>query len=69
MAKDYLFPTGEDWNWRGATPFAHCVGIGDQVFISGQQPLDSEGNVLGAGDNGAQTRTVFENMKIRLEKM
>ena len=69
MAKDYLFPTGEDWNWRGATPFAHCVGIGDQVFISGQQTLDSEGNVLGAGDVGAQTRNVFENMKSRLEKM
>ena len=63
MAKDYLFPTGEDWNWREATPFAHCVGIGDQVFISGQQTLDSEGNVLGVGDIGAQTRNVFENMK------
>ncbi len=69
MAKDYLFPTGEDWNWSEATPFAHCVGIGDQVFISGQQTLDSEGNVLGAGDIGAQTRNVFENMKSRLEKM
>ena len=69
MAKDYLFPTGEDWNWHEATSFAHCIGAGDQVFISGQQTLDSDGNVLGAGDIGAQTRNVFENMKSRLEKM
>ena len=69
MAKDYLFPSGADWNWREATPFAHCVGIGDQVFISGQQTLDADGNLLGAGDIAAQTRNVFENMKSRLEKM
>jgi len=69
MAKEFVFPTGEDWNWRARTPFAHCVAVDDQVFIGGQQTLDAKGALLGAGDIAAQTRNVFENMKNTLARL
>jgi reactive intermediate/imine deaminase len=43
------------------------VGEGKLVFISGQVPLDSEGNLVGSGDFAAQAEQVFENLKIALE--
>ena len=39
MTRDHIYPEGEDWNWLEDTPFAHSVGVGDQVFIAGQQTL------------------------------
>ena len=69
MTRDYIFPEGEDWRWREETPFAHSVGVGDQVFIAGQQTLDANGNVRDAGNIAAQTRNVFENMKSSLAKL
>lgn len=36
------------------------------VFISGQVALDASGQVVGKGDLRAQTRQVFENLKIAL---
>jgi reactive intermediate/imine deaminase len=45
------------------------VETGDAVWIhvSGQIAIDAEGNVVGPGDMGAQTRQVFENLKAILE--
>jgi len=37
------------------------------VYISGQVPLDSEGQLVGEGDFEAQTRQVFENLTHALE--
>jgi reactive intermediate/imine deaminase len=37
------------------------------VFISGQVPLDANGDLVGAGDVDAQTRQVFENLTAALE--
>jgi enamine deaminase RidA (YjgF/YER057c/UK114 family) len=37
------------------------------VFVSGQVPLDAEGNLVGAGDVAAQARQVFQNLSIALE--
>ena len=51
------------WHWKNKLPFPHTVVVGDQVFISGQQTLDSNGVVLNPGDIAAQTHNVFENMK------
>ena len=63
MTKEINLPTNEMWHWRDESPFAQTVVVGDQVFISGQQTLDSNGSVLNPGDIAAQTRNVFENMK------
>ena len=66
MIKDINLATNEMWHWRKESPFAQTVVVGDQVFISGQQTLDSNGTVLNPGDIAAQTRNVFENMKSSL---
>src|SRR4029453_7545026 len=49
--------------------YSHVVEApaGTIVYISGQVPLDAEGNLVGAGDFAAQTRQVFENLTRALE--
>ena len=51
--------------------YSHVVGVdlGDRrlLFVSGQLPLDRDGALVGAGDMSAQTRQVFENLRIILE--
>jgi reactive intermediate/imine deaminase len=37
------------------------------LFVSGQLPLDRDGSLVGTGDMAAQTRQVFENLRIILE--
>lgn len=50
------------------TGYTHVVEVvsGRMVYISGQVPLDSAGNLVGLGDLEAQTRQVFENLKAAL---
>jgi enamine deaminase RidA (YjgF/YER057c/UK114 family) len=36
------------------------------IYLSGQTPVDRDGNVVGAGDFRAQAVQVFENLKIAL---
>ncbi|MFO1173395.1 MAG: Rid family hydrolase [Hyphomicrobiaceae bacterium] len=57
-----------NWRWKTASPFSQAVAIGDQVFISGQQALSADGEVVAPGDIASQTRCVFENMKAVLEQ-
>jgi 2-iminobutanoate/2-iminopropanoate deaminase len=47
-------------------PYNHAVRVGDFLFCSGQIPLDPQGNMV-AGDIGAQTNRVLENVKAILE--
>jgi reactive intermediate/imine deaminase len=49
--------------------YSHVVEApaGTIVFISGQVPLDTEGQLVGKGDFEAQTRQVFENLTRALE--
>ncbi|MNO13810.1 Enamine/imine deaminase [compost metagenome] len=37
------------------------------IYISGQVPLNKEGQLVGTGDLAAQTRQVFENIKAALD--
>jgi reactive intermediate/imine deaminase len=48
--------------------FTHAVSVtgGRTIYISGQVPLDRDGNLVGAGDFTAQVRQVFENVKAAL---
>lgn len=49
--------------------FSHVVTVGltgRLVIISGQVPLDGEGNLVGRGDLEAQTRQVFANLTTAL---
>lgn len=57
-----------------APPFAnysHVVrvelGDGALLFLSGQLPIDAEGNLVGEGNIARQTEQAFENMSAVLE--
>jgi enamine deaminase RidA (YjgF/YER057c/UK114 family) len=49
--------------------FSHGVAAqgGVTVHVSGQISLDKDGNLVGKGDLSAQTRQVFENIRMILE--
>lgn len=48
--------------------YAHVVVVerGRTVYIAGQIPLDKDGQLVGAGDFGAQVRQTFQNLKVAL---
>jgi reactive intermediate/imine deaminase len=48
--------------------YSHVVDVaaGRLVYISGQVPLDWNGDLVGAGEVAAQTRQVFENLSTAL---
>ena len=50
--------------------YSHVVDVpaGRIVYISGQVPLDSSGQLVGAGDFAAQVRQVFENLTAALQE-
>ena len=49
--------------------YSHVVEVpaSSLVFISGQVPLDADGELVGPGDAEAQTQQVFENLSAALE--
>ncbi len=48
--------------------YSHVAEVtrGRLILVSGQVALDAAGNLVGAGDMKAQTRQVFENLKVAL---
>ncbi len=69
MANQANHVSTHSWQWKEEVPFSQTVTAGDQVFISGQQTLDHTGAVRDPGDIAAQTRNVFENMKMALARL
>lgn len=49
--------------------YSHAAEVrgGRTIYLSGQVPLNSDGQIVGEGDLAAQTRQVFENLKAGLE--
>jgi len=49
--------------------YSHAVKVkaNNLLFIKGTTARDRDGNIVGKGDVKAQTRQIFENMKIILE--
>jgi reactive intermediate/imine deaminase len=47
--------------------YTDAVQFGNLLFVSGMVSVDGEGKVLHKGDVAAQTRKIFENMKLLLE--
>ena len=54
-----------DWELHTA---AFLMGKGDLVFLSGTGPLDADGNTVGKGDPGAQTRQIISAMSDILQE-
>ena len=48
-------------------PYSHAIRLENLVFASGQLPADPKTGKIIAGDIGAQTRQVLENLKSVLE--
>ena len=46
-------------------PLSPAVRAGDFIYVSGQVPVDAQGNIV-TGDIKAQTRQVLENIKAAL---
>ena len=52
-----------EWKWDDKYPLAQIRQIGELLFISGQVPLNREGDLIGEGDVREQTRQVFKNIE------
>lgn len=48
--------------------FSRAVRVGPFVSVGGTAPIDDDGETVGVGDVGAQTRRCFEIVNIALEK-
>ena len=48
-------------------PFSNVVRAGTTIYVSGQLPVDRDGNTVGAGDIAAQTRQVLTNVRALVE--
>ncbi len=60
MALEHTQPDG----LSKPTGYTHVVkATGTVVFLAGQVSLDSDGNIVGAGDFEAQARQVFTNVR------
>ena len=51
------------WPWIENFRISQAVQVGDTIYVSGQGPLDSEGQLVGEGDMAAQSRQVFANIR------
>lgn len=61
---EFLNPT----SLPAANGYSHTVRapVGRTVYVSGQLPLDKDGNLVGADDFGAQAEQVFANLAAAL---
>jgi enamine deaminase RidA (YjgF/YER057c/UK114 family) len=41
--------------------------VGNTIYVAGQLPYDKDGNLVGKGDITAQTRRIFEQIKMIVE--
>jgi reactive intermediate/imine deaminase len=48
-------------------PFSNVVRAGTTIYVSGQLPVDQDGNTVGVGDVAAQTRQVLTNVRALVE--
>lgn len=51
------------WPWAEKFRISQAVQVGDTVYVSGQGPLDPQGNLVGEGDMAVQSRQVFANIR------
>lgn len=63
MSKQLIQPPGSA---RPAGPYSPCVRVGDFIFVSGQGPLDPDGNIVGDTIE-EQTAQTMNNIKILVE--
>jgi 2-iminobutanoate/2-iminopropanoate deaminase len=52
--------------WDPRPRFAQVAKVGNQVYVSGQPPVDADGKTVGEGDIEAQVRQVLTNLEAAL---
>lgn len=59
------------WDWQDRLGFSQAWrvdGARSIVFLAGQAPISPEGELVGQDDFEAQTRQVFDNLRVVLEQ-
>jgi enamine deaminase RidA (YjgF/YER057c/UK114 family) len=64
MSEKQIADSGFAWNQSFG--FSQAVRAGGLIFLAGQTPTNADGQLVGEGDIRAQTRQVFENIKLAL---
>ena len=54
--------------WESIVGYCRAVRIGNHIWVSGTTATDENGNVVGAGDAGAQTRYVLQKIERALKE-
>ncbi len=67
MASEFIQP--ESVHSTVGVGYSHVAKAGDAAYIAGQIALDTEGNLVGQGDVGAQTHQVYTNLQAILEEL
>ena len=62
MPRNSFFPNPDN----KPSGFSPATRVGNMVFSSGQVTADTNGNVVGEGDAGAQSEQVFNNIEAAL---
>ena len=52
-----------NWPWTEKFRISQAVQVGDTVHVSGQGPLDPQGNIVGNDDMSVQSQQVFANLR------
>ena len=52
-----------NWPWAEKFRISQAVQVGDTVHVSGQGPLDPQGNIVGNDDMSVQSQQVFANLR------
>ena len=63
MSKQIIIPDNVHW----PRAYSHAIKVGNTIYVSGQIPLDQEGNLVGKNDMAAQTEQAYANLKRVLE--
>jgi len=61
LPREHAWPEGH-WDWPIHLPYKHGLKCRDKIFIGGQVPLDTAGNVLRPGETTVQTSMAMDNI-------
>jgi enamine deaminase RidA (YjgF/YER057c/UK114 family) len=61
--KEYLQPAGVA---EPVQPYTHVVRAGNTLYLSGQVPIDANGDVVGPGDPTLQAEQCWKNIELCL---